>query len=434
MTREILHTLNTKFPSGIFLDGSFGEGGHSINLIKSSYDNKVIGLDCDHTITKRVATYLQHKYKESNRFDFIHSKWSNMIDNIIKKYPEISETLNKSAYFDGILFETGSSLMHEKIRHRGLIFDTKTSNLDMRHFTTTSKYNSLAVRDLLKHQDLTVDLLANILSIFGDQNLELSKKIAMAIIESDEEIGNMENIVSLIGKVLENEKENDPDLDDTNPMFLFNKKKASWIRNDHSVKKTLNALIRFINNSFIELSFALRQSELLLKENGILIIICYNHLESRVIAQFLQSRNLLNIAPDDTNEKSIICNDEQNGEIETTFKIAQDTLFLKQRNERLGDNDWHGIGVERFNDFNAVPFIQPHVTETSSHPKGKYGRMLVLERTDIKSMENLNDFIDNQDKIEIQTLGYDNLIAVTNARNQLTQQLLSYPSHNCFTS
>ena len=418
MTTEIIHTLHNRFPNGMFLDASFGEGGHCINLIKSSSNNRVIGLDCDHIISKRVSTYLKHKYRETNRFEFIHSKWSNMLTNITKKLPEISETVN---LFDGILIETGHALIQEKIRHNGLVFDSKTSNIDMRYFTTkTKKKNqSLAVKDLLKHKNITIELLSNIISIFGDQNIEISRKIAQGIIESDEEMVNMQDIVCIIGKVLEKEQ----DIQYVNPMFLFNKKKASWIRNDHPVKKTLNALIKFINNSFIELLFALKQSELLLKENGILMIICYDHLESRVIAEFLKSRNLLI-----SDYKNI------NYDNDTTFKISDDdTLFLKQRNERLGENNWHGIGVATFNDFNAVPFIQAHISEISSHPKGKYARLLVLQRTNIKSKENINDYIKNQDdKIEIQTLSHNNLTQVVNARNDLTKHLLSNPSHNSF--
>eukprot|EP01084_Bolivina_argentea_P169968 294565_1 len=424
MTKEILHTFNSTFPNGTFLDASFGEGGHSINLIKSSLDNHIIGLDCDHTISKRTPSYLQHKYKESNRFQFIHSKWSNMFGNIMRKLPEISET---TPFFDGILLDTGPATLHEKIRHRALIFDTRTSNLDMRYYTTTAKHDSLAVRDLINHQHMTIELLSNIISIFGDQNIDLSTKIANGILCSETPVTNMEHIVTVIGNVLKNEKK-----EYLNPLFLFNRKKASLIRNEHPIKQTLNALIRFINNSFIELSLALRQTELLLKPNGILIIICYEQLESRIIAEFLKSRSLLNLDADNKIEKAIVYVDKERDNMNTTFGICDHTIYLKQRNERLGDHDWQGIGAARFNDFNAVPFIQPHVAEKSSHPKGKYGRMLVLERTNMNSNEDWNVFMDNEDKLTTQALTYNNLKDVIEARNDVTRRLLQFPTHNCF--
>eukprot|EP01083_Nonionella_stella_P152650 489593_1 len=428
MTTEILHIFNSKNPNGVFLDASFGEGGHSINLIKSSHNNHIIALDCDHTISKKTANYLQHKYRESQRFKFIHSKWCNMFANMTEKLPEISET---NAFLDGILLETGTALIHEKIRHRGLIFDTKSSNLDMRYCTTSPKRESLAVRDLINHKQMTVELLADILSIFGDQSIDISTAIAQAILSSGQEVSHMEDIVSIVSKALSQRNEY---CEFPNPMFLFNKRKTALIRNDHPIKKTLYGLIRFINNTFIELSMALRQGEVLLKRNGVFIIICYDQLESRVIADFLKSRKLLNLEHDNDIESAIVYVDREKEEtVDSSLVIADDTMFLKQRNERLDDgDDWHGIGAARFNDFNAVPFIQPHIAEISSHPRGKYGRMLILERTGLKSNEDVNVFMESEKRLETQTLTCDNIVDVIRARNESTRKLLECPSHNCF--
>ena len=419
MTKEILHTFNTKYPSGTILDASFGDGGHSINLIKSSFDNHVIGMDCDQYIASPTAGYLQHKYRENNRFHFIHSKWSNMYRNLQMKLPEISSV-------DGILLETGIAPIGAN-RNRSQIFDLKSDNLDLRCFTTTPKWECLAVRDLLKHPNLTESLLSDILTIFGDQNKEISTKIARGLLAADDEVATFEDLVFIIGSVLRVESE-----EYLNPMFIFNKRKASWIRNDHPVRKTINALTRFINNSIIELSYALRQSELLLRPKGTLILIVYDHLESRIVADFLKSRHLLNMDPDNTAETAIVYVDEISGEaMDTTFNVSETTSYLKERNERLGDHDWHGIAQARFNDFNAVPFIQPHIAEISTHPRGKYARMLVLERTKRHSNEVAESFLIG-DKLETETLTADNLHQVVAERCAKTSELLNYSSHNAF--
>merc|ERR1712157_690066 len=104
------------------------------------------------------------------------------------------------------------------------------------------------------------------------------------------------------------------------------------------------------------------------------------------------------------------------------------TSYLKERNERMGDHDWHGIAQARFNDFNAVPFIQPHIAEISTHSKGKYARMLVLERTKRESVEEHSSFLVS-DRPETETLTDGNLESVVAMRCSATSALLNYASH-----
>ena len=109
----------------LFLDCSFGDGGHSLSLIKSMDNVQIIAVDCDKSyMSTKTIKFLTHKHRHTHRFQFVRSHWSNMLDNIynttlengtltLSEDPDSIRSSNNDKNkdilneFDGILIDCG---------------------------------------------------------------------------------------------------------------------------------------------------------------------------------------------------------------------------------------------------------------------------------------------------------------------------------------
>ena len=99
---------------GLFLDGTFGGGGHTQALLEQNPSLHIIGLDIDPEAEKRAEIF---KKQFSQRFEFHPLNFSNL------------EQLRKT--FDGILLDLGVSSFQLDNANRGFSF-MKEGPLDMR--------------------------------------------------------------------------------------------------------------------------------------------------------------------------------------------------------------------------------------------------------------------------------------------------------------
>ena len=147
--------------NGIYIDGTFGRGGHSrLILSKLSPNGRLIGVDRD----PRAIAEAQ-KIKDS-RFQIEHNSFSHI--------PEICEKLNLVGKIDGILLDLGVSSPQLDEAERGFSF-MKDGPLDMRMDTT----QGLSAEEWLKQ--VSVEDLTWVLKTFGEERF--AKRIATAIVD-----------------------------------------------------------------------------------------------------------------------------------------------------------------------------------------------------------------------------------------------------------
>ena len=117
LDKEVIEALNIK-PDGIYVDSTFGVGGHSkLILNKLSSNGKLIVFDKDPQAVKRAKLLACN----DKRLIVIHSSFSSL-----KK-----ELLNLNIKFiDGILFDFGVSSVQLEDPSRGCLLYTSPSPRD----------------------------------------------------------------------------------------------------------------------------------------------------------------------------------------------------------------------------------------------------------------------------------------------------------------
>ena len=119
LLNELINSL-TKKKNMIFIDGTFGDGGHTKELLEKNKTCKVYAIDRDPDVLVNVEFF---KKKYNKRFKFILGKISDL------EKISLRENLNNKV--DGIFFDLGVSTRQLKDSSRGFSFQ-KDGPLDMR--------------------------------------------------------------------------------------------------------------------------------------------------------------------------------------------------------------------------------------------------------------------------------------------------------------
>ena len=127
MLNEVLEGLNIK-PEGVYLDGTLGGAGHSIEIANKLNTGKLIGVDQDPAALEKSGEVL-----------------SKYIDNVIlvhDNYVNIKRIIADAGFerIDGILLDLGVSSHQLDTEERGFSYN-KDAPLDMR-MDTTADFNA----------------------------------------------------------------------------------------------------------------------------------------------------------------------------------------------------------------------------------------------------------------------------------------------------
>ena len=119
LLKECIENLNIN-PNGIYIDGTLGGAGHSIEIIKRlSSKGLLIGIDRDEEALKaaseKLAEYKNIKYVHGN-----HDEIKEILENL------------KIEKVDGILLDLGVSSYQLDEKKRGFSYMSEESELDMR--------------------------------------------------------------------------------------------------------------------------------------------------------------------------------------------------------------------------------------------------------------------------------------------------------------
>ena len=234
--------------TGIFVDATFGRGGHTRELLsRLDANSQVIAFDKDPQALE-VAYQLE---KEDPRFKIVHASFA-----------EIAEQLTQHGYtqVDGIMADLGVSSPQLDQAERGFSF-MHSGPLDMR----MDNSKGLTAAQWLLQVDETE--LANIIFKYGEERY--SRRIAKAI----KAAGEMKTTAELAEVV----KVAHP----------------KWEKHKHAATRTFQAIRIYINRELEDVESFLPQAVSMLKPEGRLAVISFHSLEDRLIKQFIQKESTL---------------------------------------------------------------------------------------------------------------------------------------------
>ncbi|XBC43509.1 MAG: 16S rRNA (cytosine(1402)-N(4))-methyltransferase RsmH [Buchnera aphidicola (Meitanaphis flavogallis)] len=240
LKEETIASLNIK-KNGIYIDCTFGCGGHSKEILKNLNKNgKLYAIDKDPFSINIASTIQDH------RFYFISDNFSNALRHFQEK--------NITKKVDGILLDLGVSSIQIGNSNRGFSF-LLNGPLDMR---MNPKIGITASQWLMK---ANIKSITNVLYEFGEERF--AKKIANQIIRQRK----IKPIVQTI------------ELADLVKNIVPRRKK-------HSATRTFQAIRIHINRELIELKKVLKYALTLLNSGGRLVIISFHSLEDRIVKNF----------------------------------------------------------------------------------------------------------------------------------------------------
>lgn len=239
---ESINGLNIR-PDGIYVDVTFGGGGHSREILKRLKKGRLIAFDQDEDALRNVP--------DDKRLTFLNQNFRFLKNNL--KFNGITEV-------DGLIADLGVSFHQFDEPERGFTF-RQDVQLDMR----MNKKGSVTAAALLKTLDEAA--LAKIFYDFGE--LVNSRKIAreIAVARSVKPVTTVSDMINAIGKL-------------------------APPRQEHKFyARVFQALRIAVNHEIDYLKEMLEQAQELLKKDGRLVIITYHSLEDRVVKNFMRTGN-----------------------------------------------------------------------------------------------------------------------------------------------
>lgn len=227
---------------GVFVDATFGRGGHSRYLLKFlAQDATLLVFDKDPDAIKE-ATRLAH---EDGRVVVIHDSFASLRGQLARL---------GIATVDGIMADLGVSSPQLDDGERGFSFN-KSGVVDMRMDTSRGQ----SVGEWLSEVD--EGTLADVLYQYGEERH--SRRIARAIKAMPHY-----NDTLLLAQTIK----------DAHP---------NWQKGKHPATKSFQAMRIFINNELSDLEDFLWQALVALPAGGSLALISFHSLEDRIVKQFL---------------------------------------------------------------------------------------------------------------------------------------------------
>lgn len=244
MLQECMDGLDIK-PGGVYVDVTFGGGGHTKAILDRVGEGQVVGFDQDPDAVQN-AEKLNDK-----RLTLAETNFRNL-----KQYLR----LHKATPADGILADLGISSYQIDTAERG--FSTRQDGaLDMRMDTG----QSLSAASLVAEYD--EEQLARVLWEYGEFNN--SRALARAIAQQ-RAMGSIETTKQLMGALA---------------------RFAPRGKENQFYARVFQALRIEVNDEIGALKDMLRQSLEVLKPGGRLVVMSYHSLEDRLVKNFMKSGN-----------------------------------------------------------------------------------------------------------------------------------------------
>ncbi len=243
LLNETLDGLNVK-PSGVYVDVTFGGGGHSRAILERLGKNgRLFGFDQDEDAMKNALA--------DKRFTFVHSNFR-YLSNFLR-YHGVEQV-------DGILADLGVSSHHFDDDTRGFSFRFE-GDLDMRMNKRASQTAASVLNTYSEEQ------LADIFFYYGE--LKQARRIAKAVV-----LARAVTLFETISQFLDVVKS------------FFSRE-----REKKDMAKLFQALRIEVNREMDVLKSLLEQSVRVLAPQGRLVVLTYHSLEDRLVKNYIKAGN-----------------------------------------------------------------------------------------------------------------------------------------------
>lgn len=234
-------------PSGLYVDGTFGRGGHSrLILSHLNADGRLLATDKDPDALAVGAALAA----EDSRFRIAHNSFAD--------FDLALEAQGWSAHIDGLLLDLGVSSPQLDEAERGFSF-SKDGPLDMR---MDSSSGQTAAQWLM---DVEEDELKRVLREYGEE--KFAGRIARVIVErcAQRPLERTSELAELVASI-----------------------SPSRERHKHPATRVFQAIRIAVNEELSDLERCLDKVVTALKPGGRLVVISFHSLEDRIVKRFMR--------------------------------------------------------------------------------------------------------------------------------------------------
>jgi 16S rRNA (cytosine1402-N4)-methyltransferase len=250
LLEEATNALNIK-ADGIYVDATFGRGGHSAAILERLNDNgRLLAFDQD----PLAVSYGRQRFSKDKRIEIIHCNFRQVANMVAER------GLDKKV--DGVLMDLGVSSPQLDDAARGFSF-SRSGPLDMRMNTEEGES---AMQWISR---VGLDELTHVLRKYGEE--KSARRIAKAIIESrnDMEITDTRQLAEIIVNAV-----------------------PGYEKHKHPATRSFQAIRIYINEELQALEEGLQAAVSVLAVAGRLAVISFHSLEDRIVKRFM--RNISN--------------------------------------------------------------------------------------------------------------------------------------------
>ena len=252
LLNEAVEALNIK-EQGVYIDATFGRGGHSAKVIKQlGSEGRLLLIDKDPI----AIAHAKGVYKDDDRV----LVWQGSF----KDFPEALKDFGLGKA-DGILLDLGVSSPQLDDASRGFSF-MRDGALDMRMNPDAGESAAEWIARASEEE------IANVIYLYGED--KLSRRIARKIVEKRDEspISTTLQLAEIIASSI--------------PMRLQKKEPGK-----HPATRSFQAIRIFINRELDDLIECLENSKEYLASKGRLVVISFHSLEDRIVKRFLKAQS-----------------------------------------------------------------------------------------------------------------------------------------------
>lgn len=239
---EALDALAVR-PDGVYVDGTFGRGGHSRGLLaRLGANGRLIALDRD------PSAIAAGQAITDERFTLVHARFAELAD--------VLDELGVTAV-DGVLLDIGVSSPQLDDAERGMSF-RQDAPLDMRMDTSRGE----TVAQWLARAD-EADI-REVIRDYGEERFASAIAKAIVAARSERPVDTTYQLAQIVASAVRTRE-----------------------AGQHPATRSFQALRIFINKELEELSLVLPQALAVLKPAGRLAVICFHSLEDRIVKRFM---------------------------------------------------------------------------------------------------------------------------------------------------
>jgi 16S rRNA (cytosine1402-N4)-methyltransferase len=241
---------------GIYVDGTFGRGGHS-RLLLSELDesSRLIAFDKD----LAAHEYAQQNFADESRLKLVHDSFANMSEQL--------KLMGLLGQVDGLMLDLGVSSPQLDEADRGFSF-MHDGPLDMR----MNQNQSLTAAVFLAQA--TTSEIAKVLKFYGEE--KFAQLIASRIVERrvTHPFETTRQLADFVEAVI--------------PSRAQNRKPGAKAK--HPATRTFQAIRIHINDELKDVERLLADAVDILKVGGRLVVISFHSLEDRLVKRFIKSQ------------------------------------------------------------------------------------------------------------------------------------------------